>query len=84
MAKPPPQKVAPKVAPKMIKPPGFDPNRNQPTSDDPTFQYPDMPTDDPKPSAVYEEGQRFMVPSKRDNPVRSYCKGGKVISTRKF
>jgi hypothetical protein len=76
------QKLMPKMIPKG-KPAPFDPNKTNPYSTDKEFAM----DEDLKPGQTERDAQRqeqqiYMAPSKRENPVRSYCKGGKVISKR--
>ena len=71
-----------KVMPKAAKP--FDPNRTKPVPDDPRFAMDaDLDEYQTQPKTDYDNSQNYKAPSQRDNPVRSYCKGGKVISTRR-
>jgi len=70
------------LMPKYQLPRPFDPDRTRPVPDNPSFEL--GPVLEPEPTPLpYSEQQRYLAPSRRDNPVRDYCKGGKVISSYK-
>jgi hypothetical protein len=75
------QKPKPKPKPaKPPMPPEFD-FSVAPVPDNPSWElgqqdYASTPLETP-----YTKKQRYLPPSKRDNPVLDYCKGGKVIKS---
>jgi len=60
----------------------FDPNRTKPVPSNPKMMldHEGMPAeDDDRP-----DQQRMLPPSKREQPTMNFCKGGKVINTRRM
>ena len=59
----------------------FDPDTSEPVPDNPDWEM-GQPVEGMRTKQErYQKNQRYKAPSKRDNPVMDYCKGGKVIKS---